>query len=472
MTRPLVMKFGGTSVAGAAAMSKVAHIVAAAARRGQPVVVVVSAMSGVTDALLSACRAARTGDLADVAERMSALQDRHRGVVEELFDTDLLPEGGGYKKSHKRDHTVWNDITHECDDVRSVLTSIAVLRELTPRGADRVVAAGELLSSRIVAALLEASGLPVRWIDARRVLVTDASFGSALPDLEATRTAAIDRIQPVLDAGEVAVMGGFIGATAEGITTTLGRGGSDVSAAVLGAAIDAAEIQIWTDVDGMLTADPRVIPDAQPVSHLSFDEAAELAYFGAKVLHPSTILPAIEKNIPVRILNTMRPESRGSLITAAASAERALTAIACKRNVTVVNVTSTRMLLAHGFLRKVFEVFERHATSVDVVTTSEVSVSMTLDDDSRIDAIEHDLAGFASVQVERGMAIVSAVGDNLRADPASAVSVIAALGRLPLRMISQAASRRNVTVVLSDADVPSAMARLHQAFFSAVAVGP
>jgi aspartate kinase len=345
---------------------------------------------------------------------------------------------------------------------------VAILQELTPRGSDRVTAAGELMSSRIVAALLRAHGLPARWIDARRAIVTDSRFGSALPQLDATRDAALREIQPASDAGEVAVMGGFVGATPEGITTTLGRGGSDVSAAVIGAALDAAEIQIWTDVDGMLTADPRVVLDAQPVRRLSFDEAAELAYFGAKVLHPSTILPAIEKNIPVRILNTMRPESPGSLITAGGGEGRALTAIACKRNVTVVNVTSTRMLLAHGFLRQVFEVFERHATSVDVVTTSEVSVSMTLDDDRRIDAIERDLSGIASVQVERGMAIVSAVGDNLRADPASAVSVIAALGRLPLRMVSQAASRRNVTVVLSDSDVPAAMTRLHAEFFTAV----
>ena len=202
------------------------------------------------------------------------------------------------------------------------------------------------------------------------------------------------------------------------------------------------------------------------MSHLSFDEASELAYFGAKVLHPSTILPAVERSIPVRILNTMRPDSPGSVITAQSSSPGSLTAIACKRDVTVVDLTSTRMLLAHGFLKRVFEVFERHATSVDVVTTSEVSVSMTLDDDRRIEAIEKDLAGFASVQIERGMAIVSAVGDNLRADPTLAVQVIAALGRLPLRMVSQAASRRNVTVVLNDADVPAAMSRLHTQFFA------
>ena len=333
-------------------------------------------------------------------------------------------------------------------------------------------AAGELMSSRIIGACLRANGVPARWVDPRRALVTDAGFGAALP-VEATPLAIAREILPVLDASEVAVMGGFVGATSEGITTTLGRGGSDFSAALAGAALEAREIQIWTDVDGMLTADPRVVPDAQLVRSLSFEAASELAYFGARVLHPSTILPAVDRNIPVRILNTMKPDSSGSVITAdGAAGQGPLTAIACKRNVTVINITSTRMLLAHGFLRRVFEVFERHTTSVDVVTTSEVSVSMTLDDDRRIDAIVDELAAFATVQVDRGMAIVSAVGDGLRADPAIAVSVIAALGRLPLRMVSQAASRRNVTVVLNDADVPAAMHRLHTEFFvSAGAMG-
>lgn len=461
MTNPLVMKFGGTSVGGAAAMSQVARIVSKAAEDGRPVVVVVSAMSGVTDALLAACAVAREGRVDEVERRVAALQGRHEVTLDALF------ESAGIAADLRR------DVAAECDELRAVLTSVAVLQELTPRGADRVMAAGELMSSRIIAAVLRANGLPARWIDARRVIVTDGGFGAALPRQHATQAAAAREIGAACAAGEVlAVMGGFVGATEDGITTTLGRGGSDVSAAVVGAALDAREIQIWTDVDGMLTADPRVVPAAQPVSRLSFDEAAELAYFGAKVLHPSTILPAVEKNIPVRILNTMRPESAGSLITADGCGGGALAAIACKRNVSVVNVTSTRMLLAHGFLRQVFEVFERHATSVDVVTTSEVSVSMTLDDDARIGAIEHDLAGFASVQVERGMAIVSAVGDSLRADPASAVSVIAALGRVPLRMVSQAASRRNVTVVLSDADVPAVMTRLHDAFFAAVGAAP
>ena len=465
MNRPLVMKFGGTSVADAQAIARVARIVGDV-HGSDGLVVVVSAMAGVTDALLAACRSAQSGDGADVEARVAKLRDRHRSVIEDLFGdlAERPPEGGSTK--HAFVSTLREHIDGVCDDVLAVLTSVAVLRELTPRGADRVAAAGELMSSRIVAAALLAHGIPASWSDARRAVLTDGNFGAAAP-LDATRDSVRREIRPVVEGGEVAVVGGFVGATADGITTTLGRGGSDYSAAIIGAALDAREIQIWTDVDGMLTADPRIIPDAQLVPELSFDEASELAYFVAKVLHPSTILPAIETNIPVRILNTMRPQNPGSVIAAACAGNaRPLTAIACKRNVTVIDVRSTRMLLAHGFLLRVFEVFERYGTSVDVVTTSEVSVSITLDDDRRIDVIERDLSAFATVQVERGMAIVSAVGDSLRADPAMAVSIIAALGRLPLRMVSQAASRRNVTVVLNDTDVPSAMARLHAQFFA------
>ncbi|MBA3641981.1 MAG: aspartate kinase [Acidobacteria bacterium] len=341
MTGPLVMKFGGTSVAGAAAMTDVARIVKDATAGSRHIVVVVSAMSGVTDALLAACRAARDGGIEQVERHLPELQSRHLAVVNELFaDAAIACD-------------IAAEVTRACDELRGVLTSVAILQELTPRGADRVTAAGELLSSRIVATLLRESGIPARWIDARRAVVSDAGFGAAWPDLAATTIAAAGEITPAWQAGEVGVTGGFL-PQRQRASTTLGRGGSDVSAAVLGAALDAAEIQIWTDVDGMLTADPRVVHDAQPVGRLSFDEAAELAYFGAKVLHPSTILPAVEKNIPVRILNTLRPGNPGSLITAdGGGADRALTAIACKRNVTVVNVTSTRMLHAHGFLRKV-----------------------------------------------------------------------------------------------------------------------
>jgi aspartate kinase len=261
------------------------------------------------------------------------------------------------------------------------------------------------------------------------------------------------------------VLGGFVGASGAGVTTTLGRGGSDYSASIFGVGVGASEIQIWTDVDGMQTADPRVVATTRTVPRLTFDEASELAYFGAKVLHPSTIFPAVAEAIPVRILNSQRPEGEGTLITAARPAgDELLTAIACKRPVTIIDVVSTRMLMAHGFLRRLFEVFERHRTAVDVVTTSEVSVSVTIDDRRRLDAIVADLGAFAEVSTIDDMALVCGVGERLRTDPSLSARVIGSLEGLPIRMVSQAGFRRNITVVLPAEHLAEAMTRLHDRF--------
>jgi aspartate kinase len=293
-------------------------------------------------------------------------------------------------------------------------------------------------------------------VDARRTIVTDGAHTAAAPLAPETREAVAREIVPRVAEGRVPVLGGFVGATIQGVTTTLGRGGSDYSAAIVGAALDAREIQIWTDVDGMLTADPRVVANPHVVPHLSFGEASELAYFGAKVLHPSTILPAVAKDIPVRILNSRRQDATGTTITAEPPrGDRPLAAVACKRHVTMVEITSTRMLMAHGFLRRVFEIFERYRTAVDVVTTSEVSVSVTVDDDRGLTDIVSALREFAEVTVEADLAILCAVG---------------ALEGFRVRMVSQAASRRNVTIVLSDADLATAMAQLHDEFFQEAGV--
>lgn len=457
--RPIVMKFGGTSVADAAAVRHVAGIVGGQAASGAPIIVVISAMAGVTNDLLRLCEIAPAGDVHEVDRALDVIQRRHCTTIEELS----IENAGAF-------HDAGEAVTDECTQLRTVLESIAVLREATPRAVDRIAAAGELMSSQIVAGALLAAGLRARWIDPRDLIATDDAH-PAVPQVDAIRERAARTVRPVLERGELAVTGGFVGATAAGITTTLGRGGSDYSASLIGSALDAGEIQIWTDVDGMLTADPRVIPGARPVRRLTFNEAAELAYFGAKVLHPATILPAVEREIPVRILNTLQPDSEGSLITARPTeARQSLTAIACKRGISVIDITSSRMLQAHGFLRGVFEVFDRHRTPIDVVTTSEVSVSMSVDDDRRLEAIEQDLRAFGDVRIDRRMAIVSAVGDALLGDATMAARVIGALDSLPLRMVSQAASRRNLTVVVDEADVARAMTRLYEEFFSAVEV--
>jgi len=448
------MKFGGTSVADPDAIIRLVGIVGHQLRAtpSAPPVVVVSALAGVTDTLVATAQLAEDGAAERAASELRALVERHVAVATAVTSesrTRLLA-----------------DLRRELEELSGLIHALAVLREVSPRSRDAVLAVGELASSRIVAAAIADRGIPSDWIDARTVLITDAEHTIAAPDMIETCERARGRVAPVLAAGKVAVLGGFIGATASGITSTLGRGGSDYSAAIFGACLDAAEIQIWTDVDGLLTADPRIVPQPRVVPRISFAEASELAYFGAKVLHPSTILPAVGKNIPVRILNSRRPENPGTRITADGRPEQGqLTAIACKRDVTVIDITSTRMLMAHGFLRRLFEVFERFKTAVDVVTTSEVSVSVTIDDTRRLEAILDNLRNFAEASCEREMAIICAVGENLRADPTVFGRAVTSLDRIPLRLVSQAASRRNVTFVLRDADVPQAMTRLHEQFF-------
>ncbi len=450
----VVQKFGGTSVADPAAIRRLIEIVRSArARDGRGPAVVVSAMSGVTDALLAIASSAGAASTHDALTRIEQLRERHLAAARELVGP--AEEG-----------PVVADIGATLDQLVSVAQALAVLREVSPRTLDVIAAMGELLSSRIVAAALNTAGVPAEWVDARRAIVTSADHTRATPLTVETARALRATVVAALDAKKVPVLGGFVGATVDGHTTTLGRGGSDYSGALVGAGIDAREIQIWTDVDGMLTADPRVIKQPRLVPKLSFSEAAELAYFGAKVLHPSTILPAVERDIPVRILNSMRPEGNGTLITGEPSLEGTpLTGLASKRNVIVVDITSTRMLMAYGFLRRVFEVFERFSTAVDVVTTSEVSVSVTVDDPRSLPASTEAVSDFAEVSIEREMALLCAVGDRLRDEPKIAAQVVGVLEEVPLKMISQAASRRNITVVLRQSDLAHAMERLHEEFF-------
>ena len=426
----------------------------ARARDGRGPAVVVSAMSGVTDALLGIAARAGASETEEAQAQVEQLRQRHLAAARTLVPAAALPP-------------LLAAIEAQLDELSAVVTALGVLREVSPRTLDVVAAMGELLSSRIVAAALVGAGLPGEWVDARRAIVTNDTYTSAVPIIAATNAALEATVVPLLDAGRVPVLGGFVGATVDGHTTTLGRGGSDYSGALVGAGVGAAEIQIWTDVDGMLTADPRIVATPKLVPQLSFAEAAELAYFGAKVLHPSTILPAIERNIPVRILNSRKAEASGTLITADPPASATpLTGLAAKRGLTVIDITSSRMLMAYGFLRRVFEVFEQFRTAVDVVTTSEVSVSVTIDDRRQLDAIVEALSRFGEVSVEGDMALLCAVGDRLRNEPAIAARAVSVLEEVPLRMISQAASRRNITVILREADLAHAMHRLHEEFFA------
>jgi aspartate kinase len=451
----VVQKFGGTSVADPDAVRRLIEIARAARTRdGHGPVIVVSALSKVTDALLNIAAEAGAGKTDSALTHVERLRDRHLAMASALARRGDVA-------------TLSPHINEQFDQLAAVVRALAVLREVSLRTLDVVASMGELISSRIIAAALLNAGLPGEWVDARRAVVTDDQHTKACPLMRETTAALRASVLTLVEGGKVPVLGGFVGATVEGHTTTLGRGGSDYSGAIVGAGIDAAEIQIWTDVDGMLTADPRVIPDSRLVPRLSFAEAAELSYFGAKVLHPSTIHPAVERDIPVRILNSWKPEAAGTLITAAPAPDgNSLTAMAAKKDLTVVDITSSRMLMAYGFLRRVFEVFERFRTAVDVVTTSEVSVSVTVDDRRHLEAIVEGLSEFAEVSIEQEMALLCAVGDRLRNEPEIAARVIRVLEEVPLRMISQAASRRNITVILRQADLPHAMHRMHEEFFA------
>jgi aspartate kinase len=451
MASPTVMKFGGTSVEDAAAFERVAAIVRP--RLEARPVVVVSAMSRVTDALVSAVRRAAEGKPEEAAASLDEHLERHSTVGRSLAAPEDRAELA----------VALEDARHTLADLLRIIAAHPGTR---PALHDEVVAYGERLSSHLLAAALRGRGLPARWVDGRACVRTTADHTRAEPLPEQTRTAARAHLVPLLDAGEVPVLGGFIASALDGATTTLGRGGSDYTAALVGAALDAAEIQIWTDVTGFLTADPRVVPNAIPISRLSYAEAAELAFFGAKVLHPRTILPAVERGIAVRVCNSRQPDAGGTTIEAGSEpVERGVKAIAHKSGVTLVQVTAARMLGAYGFLRSLFEVFERHRVAVDVVATSEVSVSASLDDASALAALVPDLERLGTVEVEEGNAIVCVVGEGLRDSPGIAGDAFGAVRDVNVRLISQGASRINLTFVVDESRAREVVRRLHAAFF-------
>jgi aspartate kinase len=447
----IVMKFGGTSVESAAAIERVASIVKA--RADLKPVVVVSAMGKTTNKLLAIAQAAIEGKREDYIRQIHDLRDFHSREARQVVPLAHRAELDRTLDDHFQELT-------------ELVKGIAVLGELTPRSIDAISSYGERLSSYIVALAFEHFGLPATHLDSRRVIVTDHRHTQAAPMFPETYKRLAEVVPPLAEK-KVVVMGGFIGSTEEGVTTTLGRGGSDFTASIVGAGIDAKEIQIWTDVDGMLTADPTILPGGHRVKTISFAEAAELAYFGAKVLHPSTVIPAVERNIPVLILNSRRPDVAGTRIVAeAVHCTNVVKSIACKRRITLVNVHSTRMLMAHGFLRRIFEIFDRHETSVDMVATSEVSVSLTIDNVAHIQRICQELSEFSSVEVEPEQAIVCLVGENIRYTPGVAARAFASLRGVNIRMISQGASLLNLSIVVAEKDLRQAVESLHAEFFS------
>jgi aspartate kinase len=446
----IVCKFGGTSVGDAEAIARTATIIAA--RRARQPVVVVSALGGTTNQLLQIAEQSAKGQLIGALRAVEGLRDRH------LSETQRLLPGPDADD-------VCNELSAMFDELAALAEALRTLGDLTPRSLDAIASLGEQLSSVLVVAAFRKHGLPAEHLDAREVMITDASFTRAEPQTDAIGEAAQRLVMPLVRAGKIPVMGGFIGSSlGAGITTTLGRGGSDYSASLVGAALQAEAIEIWTDVDGMLTADPRVVQGARLIERIGFEEASELASFGAKVLHPNTIAPAVMRGIPVWVLNSRKPEGTGTLITFDAP-RRSVTAIAGKSDVTLVKVRSPRMLLTEGFMRTLFEVFGQHRTSVDVVATSEVSVSVTIDDTSNLEALVVDLRELGDVTIERNRGIVAIVGNGLADGGTSMSRALAAIGDLRVHMLSLSSSGINLTVVVDGEQVAPAMRRLHDAFF-------
>ncbi len=450
----VVMKFGGTSVEDAVAMKRTVGIVKGRRDAGLSPVVVVSAMAKVTDTLLAAAAAAGRDDSTAALALTLELRRRHIQTANGIV---------GHRQIDDLAHT----LHREFDKLDSLLEGIAAVGELTARSNDLVVSFGERLSSIIVAQAMRDRGLDGAHVDARTCMITDSNFGKATPQEAAIEAKLLEHVLPLIEAAQVPVMGGFIGANAAGITTTLGRGGSDYTAALVGGGLYAGAIEIWTDVNGIMTTDPRIVPEALRVKTISFEEAAELAYFGAKVLHPATILPAVQKSIPVWVLNSRNPTNEGTKITAIAPHCRSpFKSIAAKKKLTIVDIVASRMLMSHGYLKAVFDVFDKYKCPIDMVSTSEVSISVTVDSNDRLPAICEELGKIADVKYEGRKALVCLVGEDIRGHNGIAGRVFSAISHVNVRMISQGASEINMSFMIEEDDVEEAVRSLHRAFFT------
>jgi len=463
----IVMKFGGTSVEDGKAIERVADIVGS--RCDEKPLVVVSALARVTDSLVTMSQLAASASLAEGLRLHRQVRQRHFAVLGSLVN------GRGETEVRSRLQALF-------DSLEEVLRGVAALGELSPRTSDNLLSFGELFSSQIVNTAFRARGIDAVLVDSRQLMVTDASYTRAVPQREETNRRLRQSLKPLLTSGRVPVMGGFIAATAEGIPTTLGRGGSDFSAALIGAGLGARKIEIWTDVEGMMTTDPRLCPDARRIDVIGFDEASELAHFGAKVLHPATLIPAVEKSIPVYILNSRNPESKGTCIRARARPSKTiLRSIAAKRGVRVVNVRLPRIIAPRprivapqGFLHALFEAFDRHACAADLVSTSDVSVSVAVEASRDLAGLVQDLKCLGNVEVEDNKAILCLVGEKLRGRIGIAARVFGVLAGagINVHMISQGASEINISFVIEERDIPEAVKQLHADFFAERAGDP
>ena len=441
-----VLKFGGTSVKDAEAFIRTSDIIISTAGKK---VVVVSALAGITDDLTYIISSLDRQIYNRAKETIESISLKHKQVIADLDlsdDCDLFLE-------------------KKISELKLLIEAVEILGELTGKSKDLILSFGECMSSTMLADILSKNGIKAKQKEAGELIITDSEFTEATVLFDQTNEACSCECKKMFDTNDVIVVGGFIGSDLQGRRTTLGRGGSDYSASVIAAAIKADLLEIWTDVDGILTSDPRLVRGAKLVTELSYIEASELAFFGAKVLHPKTIRPAVDAQIPVVVKNSYNPKGHGTVVVNKAVDCSIIKAIAYRKDVTVINIRSNRMLGAYGFLSKVFEIFKKHETSVDLVTTTEVSISLTIDDETKIYEVEKDLAEFSTVEIFRDKAIISAIGEGIRETAGIAARFFNVLKGINVSMVSVGASEVNLSIVIEQSLLDQAVMGLHEEFF-------
>jgi aspartate kinase len=451
----IVMKFGGTSTQDAAAMKNVAQIVHA--RVTQRPVVVVSAIAQATNLLEQTGRFAAEGKTVDAIGTLQKLFDRHYAIVDAAVHDAA------------RQEELRSVLASSANELKTLVQGISILRELTPRTLDALYCFGELLSSRVITAVLQEQGVHAQWIDTKDFMTTDDNFTRAVPMMDVVEQKLRALFKPLLEKAIVPVTQGFIGSTVTGLRTTMGRESSDYSAAIIGASLEVEDIQIWTDVDGVLTADPRVVADPKKIKVLSFDEAYELSYFGAKVLHPNTMLPAIEKNIPIHIYNSRHPERSGTMVARQSASDQSLVkSVAYKRNMVIFSVVPEKRYGQYILWEHIFSILTKYDAIAAMTATSEYSVSFVLDAKHNIEGIAHEMESLGNVHITRAMGILCVVGSNIRLSTGIADRIFNALARIEIAMISFGASSSSMSIVIPEKNINDAVNNIHQKFFEKI----
>ena len=446
------MKFGGTSVANCEAVSRMISIVEG--RISERPVVVVSALSKVTDLLYRLADAAAASDREAVDEMLVELRERHLNLAEQLL------EGHNDKYSEAK-----KCIDGICDSLASFVGAVCSLGELTPRSKAKIISNGEWLSSNIICHAMNARGIRTGFVDARSIMITSNDYLKGEPIISEIQTRAPEEIEKAYAGQDAVITQGFISSSENGEPTVLGRGGSDYSASLIGMAMDATRIEIWTDVDGVRTADPRVVENTRSIEKISFEEAAEMAHFGAKVLHPLTIEPAVMKNIPVYVLNSMNPSGKGTAILKDEFIKDGVKSVSFKENILLLNIFSTRMINVSGFLQKVFAIFSKYKVSVDLISTSEANISLTMDGNQNINRVVEELSEFAQVDVDRDKSQISVIGKNIGNLKGVLKQTMASLSGCNVYMISQGASFVNISFVVDRSSLREAVNATHNCLF-------